>query len=309
MMMGRDYHTGFRTASRQQRRRQFERRRKRRRKLAYALAIGVIGLAGWGTSGWWTHAFPRVVTNVVHPISAAQARETKGAPTPESSKFLSSVSSPTKKVTPDGRTSWMMPASALISVAAQNQNPQLPNGCEVTSVSMLLQSVGHPVNKITLAKEQPYDTTPRVKSATGQILKWGNPNVGFVGSPYVWADGFGIYHGPIVKLIDKILSGQAVDLTHHPFENLLSYVAHGRPVVAWTTATLKPTHSFWVTWQSPEGPVHTTLEEHAVLIVGYDKTSVYINNPLTGQKDQKVSRKDFIAAWNQLGQQAVTIKL
>lgn len=202
-----------------------------------------------------------------------------------------------------------LPTSAMIDVPAQNQHPQLPNGCEVTSLSMLFDAIGHPVSKMTLAREEPFDPTPLVRDKAGSIVSWGNPNVGFVGSPYVWSKGFGIYHGPILKLIDKILPGEAVDLTKKPFEDLLDYVAHGAPVEAWVNTTLKPTNKFWVTWESPEGPVHTTLEEHAVLIVGYDKTNIYINNPFNGEKQESVKRSDFIGAWRQLGEQALTIAL
>ncbi len=174
---------------------------------------------------------------------------------------------------------------------------------------MLLASVGHPVSKMALAKEQPYDPTPRVKNAKGQTIRWGNPNVGFVGSPYVWADGFGIFHGPITRLLNKVLPGQAVDLTDKPFNTILSYVGRGRAVMVWTTATLKPTHAFPASWETPEGPFHSTYEEHAVLVVGYDKSHIYINNPLTGAKGQAVNRAGFIAAWHELGNQAVTVRL
>ncbi len=197
----------------------------------------------------------------------------------------------------------------MISVPAQDQNPQLPNGCEVTSLSMLLTSVGHPVSKLTLAKEQPYDSVPRVKNKAGQTISWGNPNVGFVGSPYSWANGFGIFHGPITQLLNEILPGQALDLTNEPFQTILAYVAKGRPVMVWNTAIFKPTNAFPADWETPEGPFHSTYDEHCVLVVGYDKTHIYINNPLNGEKEQAVNRANFIAAWHQLGNQAVTVKL
>lgn len=199
-----------------------------------------------------------------------------------------------------------LPAKVVLSVPAQSQMPQLPNGCEVTSLSMLFTAVGHPVNKNVLADEEPTDPTKLVMGPNNRIEYWGDPNKGFVGN--VRGYGYGIYHGPIVKLINQILPGQAVDLTGHPFSDVLAEVAAGHPVMVWTTSNFQPEPpSQWITWNSPDGPVHATMWEHAVLVVGYDANHIYINDPLDGAKAKAVDKSDFIAAWKQLGEQAVTI--
>ena len=41
---------------------------------------------------------------------------------------------------------FVLPKQVLIKVPAQSQLPQLKNGCEVTTLSMLLAAVGHPIN-------------------------------------------------------------------------------------------------------------------------------------------------------------------
>lgn len=200
-----------------------------------------------------------------------------------------------------------LPTVALIDVPPQSQFPQLPTGCEVTSLSMLFTAIGHPVDKMILARKEPTDPTKRVSGPKGSIVYWGNPNVGFVGDVYSQFNGYGIFHGPIVTLINEILPGRAEDLTGLPFTDILSVVAHGTPVMVWTTATFKPT-SMWETWNSKEGIVRATMEEHAVLLVGYDQTQLFVNDPLNGTKAVPVNRQQFIAAWEQLGKQAVTIK-
>ncbi|HBQ96476.1 MAG: C39 family peptidase [Firmicutes bacterium] len=208
-----------------------------------------------------------------------------------------------------------IPSSYLMHVPAQSQFPQLANGCEVTSLSMLLTGVGHPVSKLTLAKEMPKAHTPlqltQTTNAKGQTVNkvevWGNPNVGFVGSVYKAGYGYGIYNGPMMKLLNEVWPGRAVNLTGKPFSAILAHVAQGVPVEVWTTLTFKPTND-WVTWNSPQGPVHATPLEHAVIIVGYSPNYLYINNPWTGQAGEKVAKAPFIAAWNQLGDQAITVK-
>jgi uncharacterized protein YvpB len=201
-----------------------------------------------------------------------------------------------------------IPDSALIHLPAMSQMPQLRNGCEITSLSMLLTYVGHPVSKMALAAEEPRDETPLVTDkSTKKILYWGNPNIGFVGSvggQKKW--GYGIYHGPLTQLVNEYLPKRGLDLTGAPFQTLESIVAGGTPVEIWDTSTFAPTTD-WVTWQSPEGPVHATFYEHAVLMVGYDQNFVFINNPLNGKAAQRVPIAPFIKAWEQLGQQAVTV--
>ncbi len=198
-----------------------------------------------------------------------------------------------------------LPSAALIDVPAQSQLPALPNGCEVTSLSMLLTAVGHPVSYLTLAKDQPYDPTKRVLQ-DGKVVFWGNPNVGFVGSVYQAGLGYGIYHGPMTKFLNSILPGRAVDLTGKPFKDIERVVADGTPVEMWTTTTLGPTTE-WGSWQSPEGLVRFTPQEHAVLLVGYNRTDVFVNNPLNGEKAQATPIGPFLQSWNQLGDQAISV--
>ena len=234
---------------------------------------------------------------VTHPTLSARPKSGTGDPRPK------------VKVTRP------LPTRYLIRVPALDQYPQLPNGCEVTSLAMLMAAVGHPMSKMTLAAEMPKDPTPLRLSTTtnadGQTVHhvafWGNPNVGFVGSVYRAGYGYGIYHGPMVRFLNRLLPGRAEDLTGSAFSVVLRHVATGIPVEVWTTTTFHPTTD-WVTWQSPEGPVRATPLEHAVLIVGYAPGVLYINNPLNGQAAEPVAEAPFLQSWRQLGKQAITVR-
>lgn len=204
------------------------------------------------------------------------------------------------------------PATVLLRVAAQSQLPELPNGCEVTSLSMLLSAVGHPVDKMQLARRQPVDPTPiSWRPGSGDqpdldaVIHWGNPDVGFVGDVYAHP-GYGIYHDPLRRLLDEWLPGRALDLTGHPFADVVAQVDRGIPVLLWTTTSYAPTDA-WVTWQSPTGPVRATQDEHAVLLIGHDHTNLLINDPLSGRAAVAVDADRFRAAWRQLGAQALTV--
>lgn len=196
------------------------------------------------------------------------------------------------------------PLTALLDVPVIRQYPELPRGCEVTSLAMLLRHYGIDTDKTELAAEMQMDPTPIAYNKDGSIRSWGDPNTGFVGDITLHSRGFGIYHGGLYPLLKEYVPS-AVDLTGRTFEELEEYVGNGVPVLVWTTSTYKaPTH--WVTWESPNGPIRTTFQEHAVLLVGYDEQYVYVNDPLSGKKQAKVPKDQFESTWTIMGKQALS---
>lgn len=194
---------------------------------------------------------------------------------------------------------------AQVNVPAQAQLPELFNGCEMTSLAMMLQAAGKPVDKLTLAAQIKKDPTPLVVGDDGDPLSWGDPNRGFVGDISGDDMGYAVYHGPVAQLVNQLLPNGAVDLTGKGFDQVLAAVADGRPAVVWTTAHFNPPVE-WTTWKGPNGQVKATFEEHAVLLVGYDANNVYINDPFDGTKAKAISRKTFESGWKAMGSQAVT---
>ncbi|WP_245799363.1 C39 family peptidase [Virgibacillus siamensis] len=177
--------------------------------------------------------------------------------------------------------------------------PQIYNGCEVTSLAMVLNYHDYNVTKSELANQ-----IPRVPLTYENGLK-GNPNKGFVGD---MEDGPGltVYHGPIYNLAANYAGSKAVDLTGKPAEVIFQYVAEGMPVWVITTTNSVPVNNFQ-TWNTPSGKMEVTFSVHSVVVTGFDENHVYINNPY-GSKNQQLSKENFIAAWEQMGSQAVTIK-
>src|SRR5665811_2281455 len=195
---------------------------------------------------------------------------------------------PTKAIaipSPAASDDFVPIGSVLLSVPTQSQLPTLPNGCEVTSLSMLLTAWGRQVDKDVLAREQPTDPTSPVFSGPPgdfySISRWGDPNTAFVGD--VEGYGYGIYHAPLARLLNSKTQGHALDLTGRPFSEILARLRLGRPVVVWTTSTFAPT-TLWVTWTTSTGPFRATPFEHAVLLVGYTRDKIIVNNPLTGRQ-------------------------
>jgi len=194
----------------------------------------------------------------------------------------------------------------VIDAPALNQFPQFSNGCEVTSLAMLLNYEHIAVDKLTLAAEIARAHAPLVTASDGQILSWGDPNDGFVGSMTGTKPGYGVYQAPVVALMRRYLPDDTLDLTGTHFATLLAVLRSGRPVIAWTTMTFSPDVP-WVSWHSPQGVIRATMYEHAVLVVGYAGAYVLVNNPLGGIQDERVPLADFHATWVEMGRQAITV--
>lgn len=211
----------------------------------------------------------------------------------------SSASSSLKSTIP------VLKESARLDTPVVEQNPELYNGCEVSSLAMLLQYKGIEVDKMTLADQIKKDTTPLVCDKDGNIISWGDPNNGFVGDITGKNEGYGVYNKPLTELLEKYMPGKSVDLTGKDVNSLYMSIQNGNPVVVWVTIDLKPDEDF-VTWECNGKEIKATFDEHAVLLVGYDKNYIYINNPYTGQKNEKISKDTFEAVWKSMGCMAVS---
>jgi uncharacterized protein YvpB len=145
----------------------------------------------------------------------------------------------------DAEGNWV---ETRLPVPYLSQLPDMPTGCEVVSVTMLLQYAGADVTKDDIAEAIPYDE---------------DPELGFQGDPYTWEGGI-IYPPALLDLVDEY-AGSAVDLTGASWEELTEYLEAGKPVVVWF---------------APE-----VMWSHTVVVTGYSATSVWINDPYDGLND------------------------
>ncbi|WNF25289.1 C39 family peptidase [Mesobacillus jeotgali] len=198
------------------------------------------------------------------------------------------------------------PAKKLMHAPLIKQMPELPRGCEVTSLAMMLNQAGVKANKMTLAKQVKKD--PTIYRYSNGKKYFGNPNYGFVGNMYTFSKpGFGVFNKPVAELANKYMPGRIVNLSGQSFDSVLDYVGAGRPV--WVINTSWFSHvprKYWQTWYTPQGPIRITMKEHSVLITGYDSKYVYFNDPLDGMKNKKRLKKQFIEGWTQFGKQAIS---
>ena len=203
----------------------------------------------------------------------------------------------------DDEVDWMtMKQEQRLDVPLENQMPDLPNGCEVTSLSMLMNYYGIKVNKNELA-----ENIQHVDFFTDGGKYRGNPNQGFVGHMSIANAGWCVYNGPLYNVARKYTT-HIKNITGSDFLSLLKLVSIGHPVLIITTTTFNRVNDMQ-TWDTNTGKVNVTPSSHACVITGYSKPKkvVYVNNPY-GYKNQPVNWKNLQASYNQQGRQALYIR-
>lgn len=171
-----------------------------------------------------------------------------------------------KKHTVD--TSGLTKRSVKLNVKYLPQNPELPTGCEITSLTTVLNYYGYDVSKTEMSDKYLVKT----------IDKIGNFWEVFVGDPR--KNGFGCYAKPIVNAANKYLATQksrykAVDYSGTRFETLLSIVEDGTPVIIWGTMYGEKEKDLrdpftTVKWNIDGKDLQWIAPEHCMVLIGYD---------------------------------------
>ncbi|MGN1137692.1 MAG: C39 family peptidase [Oscillospiraceae bacterium] len=184
------------------------------------------------------------------------------------------------------------------------QNPELPTGCEITSLAMLLDYIGFESDKVVIAEK--YLEKGKYRAS--------DPNEVFVGEP-TSTFAYGCYADVIVKSAKKFLEENDTDkvwevrnITGCDTKALYSAVGNGCPVIVWATVDMKAPQR-GAEWTIPETnrKYIWTAGEHCLLLTGYDSKAkiVYVNDPLKGKVTY--SQTEFEKRFIQMGRNAVII--
>ncbi len=152
-----------------------------------------------------------------------------------------------------------------------SQRPELPTGCEITSWTMMANYAGIPMEKTEAADEMP-------KSA--------DPNQGFVGSPYSSEGGSLVVFPGGLEDMTREYFGSYENMTGCTYEQLEEKLRDKRLVVVWVTRL--------------DG-----FGSHTIALTGYDKESLYYNDPWTG-KEETISREYFDTIWGENSRMAMS---
>lgn len=172
------------------------------------------------------------------------------------------------------RATYYSDANGAISGVFNNaevisQRPELPTGCEMTAVTMMLRYAGVNINKLQVANE-----TPRSN----------NGNYGFVGNPYS-TTGWWVYPTGIAPVVNRHL-GHSEVMTGASLSAIQQKLLNRHLVVIWVA--------------NMDGFVN-----HALALTGYNGSGFNYNDPWTGQKAW-MSYGDFYSHWNADAQRALS---
>lgn len=195
------------------------------------------------------------------------------------------------------------------SVELIYQNPELPNGCEVTSLAMALCAAGYPVNHVELYQE----CLPRADfSCSGACCYGPSPEEYYVGDAASATHGWYCFEGPLLQAgdawIDRMGGGsRMVQLSGLSQEELDQYAQQGQPVVVWVTMEYQtPSYSSTFSWTLPSGELYVPYNNlHCVLLTGEEQNCYKIADPLYGW--QEVDKDLFWNSFDAMGRRAVTV--
>ena len=184
----------------------------------------------------------------------------------------------------------------IIPAPCIDQTADWPTGCESVSAVMLLQYLGVEISVDEFIKE--YLPCRPFEERDGKLIG-ADPRREFAGSPYD-PDSMGCYAPVIRAALERVLAERAgetdgsrdekqteipvwhvEDLTGVSMEQLCTeYLDRGRPVIFWACIDMKEPVT-GPDWYLEDGTTVFTWisNEHCMLLVGYDETNYYFNDP------------------------------
>lgn len=192
--------------------------------------------------------------------------------------------------------------SNLLDVQCILQNPELPTGCEITSLAIVLNYYGYDITKTELASKY------LEKDYSGKIPF----DVAFMGDP-TWDQGFGCFAPVIVKaaqnyLNEKNMEHTAWNMTGTDFSDLYNYIDEGTPVIVWASMNLMNVNKRFIIKSDDGREIYWYDNEHCMVLCGYDKNenTVTVADPLKGMMKYDAERFEYI--YDALEKQSIIIE-
>lgn len=181
------------------------------------------------------------------------------------------------------------------------QLPELPTGCEITSLDMVLNYMGYSIDKVTLSDNYLDKGTIGIDSYKKVFL--GDPK-----DP----NSYGCFAPVIANAANKYLTEQnsplhAYNLTGSELNELFDNIRYGLPVIIWGSLNPNINITYNNTWIVDSEILKWPANEHCMVLTGFDLTNntVTINDPLKGVCTYDYNA--FLEYYVELGRQAVVI--
>lgn len=179
------------------------------------------------------------------------------------------------------------------------QMPELPTGCEVTSLAIILNYYGYSIDKLTLADEY------LPKGKIGETY----PYEAFVGNPRS-DKSYGAYAPVLVETANSYLETQetiltAMDITGSTMEDVREYLRDGFPVMVWVTIDMKEPRD-GAEWYIDGNKYTWIAGEHCIVLIGFTDSTYIAADPLKGIVEY--NKELLTSRFKEMGSQAIVIK-
>lgn len=188
------------------------------------------------------------------------------------------------------------------------QHPELPNGCEITSLTSILNYYGYPVTKTemsdTYLPKQPF-------RRVDDKLYGANPFQAYAGEPRN-VEGYFSYAPPIVEAANRYFhalgeEAHSIDISGSSRQEIMGLLDKGIPVVIWATLDLSQPR-LTESWYFHDSKEHFLAPSnlHAVVLNGYSGNLVHVMDPLKGHMSHDANA--FFHSYGALGSQVLMIR-
>jgi uncharacterized protein YvpB len=191
------------------------------------------------------------------------------------------------------------------------QNPELPTGCEITSLTILLRYYGFDAEKTDMAKNYLPTSWGNPRYIDGEVYKDSFFDY-FIGDPF--GTGYGCFSNAIEKAANDYIADNGggytvLNISGSSPQDLYSYLADGVPVICWATdGMIEP--EYYESWydNATGEKLDWYLNEHCFVLVGFDmeKNTVTLNDPMKGIIDYNMAK--FEKRYEQMYSQAIIIQ-
>lgn len=185
------------------------------------------------------------------------------------------------------------------------QNPEMPNGCEITSGTILLNWMGYDVDKMTMFNNY----LPKYPIKNGVMP---NPNEYYMGDARKGYTGWYCFEQPIVTACNQYLEDvgseqrvkQVSGLTQEEMDEYLNW---NIPLVIWMTTDYKTPRYSRYTYKLTSGESYKPyVNLHCVVVASKNDDGSYnIADPIVGWKT--ISEETFWYVFTQMGSRAITV--
>lgn len=193
------------------------------------------------------------------------------------------------------------------------QYDKLITGCELVSTKVVLDYYGF--DKITLDTYVKSVDRSELKVNSKGVLYGKSPYQAFIGNPKR-VDGFGCFPPVICNMVNGLELERIYteDTTEKTLDELCqTYIVQDVPILIWVTDGMGSTceGDCW-NLVDDKGKITTKvfvwpLNEHCVVLMGYDKNNYYLSDPLAWGSPSKYNKQTVNERYKELGSMSAVI--